>query len=228
MFIAYFVTGAWQSNCYVLADEDSTQAVAIDVGMDAASTVEEVLKERGLELGGVLLTHGHIDHCAQAAMLADAHDAPVWVHAADRELMTNPGLGLSPGMAAQVSGLLGGKSPVEPRNLRLYETGVTVDCGGLSFTITPAPGHTPGSVLIGTDSGEQMVFFTGDVLFAGSIGRSDFPGGDDHTMRAMLRDVVKELPPEARVLPGHGQFTTVAQELASNPYLTDHYLEVQS
>ena len=228
VFIAYFVTGAWQSNCYVIADEDAGLAVAIDVGMDAARTVEELLAQRDFQLAGILLTHGHIDHCAQAAVLADAHQAPVWVHPADRELMTHPAEGLSPQMAGQLHQLIGDAPLHEPRDLRTFEAGVPVRCAGFEFSVTPAPGHTPGSVLLGLEGDEHMIVFTGDVLFAGSIGRSDFPGGDDHTMRAVLRDVVATLPPQARVLPGHGPFTTVADELATNPYLTDAYLEVQS
>lgn len=228
MFIAYFVAGPWQANCYVVAPDDSPQAVAIDVGMDAADTVEQTLAENNLELAGVLLTHGHIDHCAQAARISDAHDCPVWVHAADRELLGNPAAGLSPEMAGLLPRLVGEIRLPEPRDLRIYDPDAGVSIAGLDFSVTAAPGHTAGSVLLGVDSDQGRILFTGDVLFAGSIGRTDMPGGDDATMRETLRRVVRTLPPQAHVLPGHGGFTSVADELAGNPYLSDSYLEVQS
>ena len=228
VFIAYFVTGAWQSNCYVIGKQDSDRVVVIDPGMQAADTVEKFLDERHLELAGVLLTHGHVDHCAQAAVLADRHDVPVWVHPADREMITHPDQGLSPEMAGQLHQLIGDAPLAGPQKLNGYAPDTPVELAGLSIRVIPAPGHTPGSVLLGVDTDNDPVLFTGDVLFAGSIGRSDFPCGDDQTMRTTLRDVVRHLPPNTRVLPGHGPATTVADELANNPYLTASYLEVQS
>ncbi len=228
MFIAYFVAGPWQANCYVVAPEDGQQAVAIDVGMGAAQTVEQTLSEHDLKLAGVLLTHGHIDHCAQAATLADAHGCAVWVHAADRELLSHPGKGLSPSMAATLDQLIGTQLLAEPRLVETYHPGEDVTFGELRFSVAAAPGHTPGSVLLGLDSDQGHIIFTGDVLFAGSIGRTDLPGGDDMSMRRSLREVVRALPVRGHVLPGHGPFSTVAEELDNNPYLSDSYLEVQN
>ncbi|MFZ2625311.1 MAG: MBL fold metallo-hydrolase [Propionibacterium sp.] len=227
MFIAYFVAGPWQANCYVVAAGDGSRAIAIDVGMDAAQTVEQTLAEHHLELAGVLLTHGHIDHCAQAATLADAHDCPVWVHPDDRVLLSDPGRGLSPSMAASLDQIIGTRVLAEPRRVESYDSSVAVNCAGLEFSVTDAPGHTPGSVLLGLDSEQGRIVFTGDVLFAGSIGRTDLPGGDDASMRRSLREVVRTLPEQAHVLPGHGPFTTVSEELGKNPFLSDSYLEVQ-
>ncbi len=224
MFIAYFVAGPLGNNCYLLAPDRGTSAVVVDAPVGSAATIEHALDEHGLELAAVLLTHGHLDHCAEAAGLADDHDAPVLIGAADRTLLTRPEAALSPELAGQLTDLL--PEPLsEPRRVETYEPSRPLLIGGLTFTVLPAPGHTPGSVLLRTSTGEQEIAFTGDVLFAGSIGRTDLPGGDDPTMRASLRDVVRALPPQVHVLPGHGPFSTMATELADNPYLTDAYLE---
>ena len=227
MFIAYFVAGPLQNNCYLLAPDGGDRGIVIDAPLGASETVERALAEHGLGLAGVLLTHGHIDHCAEAARLADAHDAPVLVSAADRVLLTRPELALSPELAAQLVALLPGP-PAEPRRVELYDPSRPLSIGGLRLTVLPAPGHTPGSVLLRTSTGDDEVAFTGDVLFAGSIGRTDLPAGDDPAMRASLRDVVRELPARVQVLPGHGPFSTMADELAANPYLTDAYVEALS
>ena len=224
MFIAYFVAGPLDNNCYLLAPDQGRSAVVIDAPMGSAETVENTLAEHGLELAGVLLTHGHLDHCAEAARLADAHGAPVFVAAADRRLLSRPEDALSADLIAQLT-LLMPEPLSEPRLVELYEPDSPLLIGGLRFTVLPAPGHTPGSVLLRTSTGEHEIAFTGDVLFAGSIGRTDLPGGDDPAMRASLRDVVRALPPQVQVLPGHGPFSTMAVELAGNPYLTDAYVE---
>ncbi|SER54760.1 Glyoxylase, beta-lactamase superfamily II [Propionibacterium cyclohexanicum] len=227
MFIAYFVAGPWQANCYVVSKGEGQEAIAIDVGMDAAQRVDTTLAEHHLELSAVLLTHGHIDHCAQAGLLADAHGCPVWVHEADRGLLSDPGKGLSAPMAASLDRLIGTRTLSEPAHVECYEPGVGLAVAGLDISVIHAPGHTPGSVLLGLDSQRGRLLFTGDVLFAGSIGRTDLPGGDDAAMRASLREKIRTAPGQAHVLPGHGPSTTVKHELENNPYLTDSYLEVQ-
>lgn len=224
MFIAYFVAGPLGNNCYLLAPDQGASAVVVDAPMGSATIIENALAERGLELAAVLLTHGHLDHCAEAARLADGHGATVLIGAADRMLLSRPEAALSSDLAGQLTALL--PEPLsEPRHVEVYEPGRPLLVGGLAFTVLPAPGHTPGSVLLCTNTGEQEIAFTGDVLFAGSIGRTDLPGGDDRTMRTSLRDVVRTLPPRVQVLPGHGPFSTMATELADNPYLTDAYVE---
>lgn len=227
MFIAYFVAGPLRNNCYLLAPEGASTAVVIDAPIGSAEVVEKALAEHGLDLAGVLLTHGHIDHCAEAARLADPHGAPVLVGAGDQSLLTHPEEALSPDLVGQLLGQLSG--PVTgPGRTEVYDPASPLEIGGLRFTVRPAPGHTPGSVLLLTSTEDNEIAFTGDVLFAGSIGRTDLPAGDDHAMRASLRDVVRELPARVQVLPGHGPFSTMANELATNPYLTDAYVEALS
>ncbi len=227
MFIAYFVAGPLGNNCYLLAPEEGSSAVVIDAPLGSTGTIENALAENDFDLAGVLITHGHIDHCAEAARLADAHGAPVHIGTADRPLLTRPELALSPELAGQLTGMLP-EPVVEPERVEVYDPSRPLEIGGLAFTVLPAPGHTPGSVLLCTSSDENEIAFTGDVLFAGSIGRTDLPGGDDQAMRASLRDVVRGLPARVQVLPGHGPFSTMAAELADNPYLTDAYVEALS
>ena len=156
MFIAYFVAGPLQNNCYLLAPDGGDRGIVIDAPLGASETVERALAEHGLGLAGVLLTHGHIDHCAEAARLADAHDAPVLVSAADRVLLTRPELALSTELAAQLVALLPGP-PAEPRRVELYDPSRPLSIGGLRLTVLPAPGHTPGSVLLRTSTGDDEV-----------------------------------------------------------------------
>ncbi len=221
MVLASFPTGPWQANCYVLS-RDGVRCVVVDPGVDAAAPVERWLADHGVTLDGVLLTHGHLDHVACAAAVADAHDVPAWLHEADRELLTDHGFG------PQVDALLAqfGVRLAEPADLRLLRGGECVDVAGMSFDVVHAPGHRPGCVLyrLRAEPGEPELVFTGDVVFAGSIGRTDLPGGDHAAMLATLAGVVLGLPDAASLLPGHGERTTMARERAANPYLQDAYL----
>lgn len=229
MFITSFPAGPWQANCYVVAAPGAQRCVVVDPGVQAAEVIGRVVAEAGLEVAGVLLTHGHIDHVASAAEVADAAGVPAWIHTADRELLTDAGPVLAP--ARELLRSLGGELR-EPADLRLLRGGEAVEVAGLSFHVVSAPGHRPGCVLFrlglpqdGDDPGRPgEVVFTGDVLFAGTIGRTDLPGGDPDAMVATLRDVVLGLPDDALLLPGHGDATTMAAERANNPYLQPRFL----
>ncbi len=227
MFLASFPAGPWQANCYVVATAGSHECVIVDPGMDADEGVQGLLREHRLTPSGILLTHGHFDHVASAASLADHFGVPAWIHSADRHLLTDPAAGLSPDGAALVRQVL--TEPLaEPSDLRLLDGQVRLDLAGLRFGLTHAPGHTAGCVLFDLDyPGHHevaTVVFTGDVLFAGSIGRTDLPGGDADTMRATLRGPVLALPDTAAVLPGHGPQSTMRRERARNPYLQPAFL----
>lgn len=223
MLIAGFPSGPWQANCYVVSG-DGRRCVVIDPGMGAAAEVERIVGERGLTVEGVLLTHGHIDHVADAAAVADAHGVPAWLHAADRELLTDPG----PGIRQALAPLFGALDLREPADLRLLAGGETVDVAGLAFRVVHAPGHRPGCVLFRLPLADSAplteVVFTGDVVFAGSIGRTDLPGGDPDAMVTTLAGVVLGLPDTAALLPGHGGQSTMARERADNPYLQPSFL----
>ncbi|MFT3832179.1 MAG: MBL fold metallo-hydrolase [Micropruina sp.] len=226
MFLASFPAGPWQANCYLAAAAAGSECVIVDPGVDAFPGVRAAVAEHGLTPVGVLLTHGHIDHVASATRVADEWGVPAWIHADDRELLTDPAAGLGPGSAALLASVLGDEPLAEPSDLRLFETGL--DLAGLTFEVVHAPGHRPGCVMLRTPltGHDQLdtVVFSGDVLFAGSIGRTDLPGGDHAVMLDTLRGPVLDLPDTAAILPGHGQQTVMARERATNPYLHVDYL----
>ncbi|MDQ3629585.1 MAG: MBL fold metallo-hydrolase [Actinomycetota bacterium] len=220
MLIAGFPAGPWGTNCYLVATAPGMPCVVIDPGKDAAEGVEQVVREHDLRPAGVLLTHGHIDHIWCATPVASRHDVPVWIHPADRHLLTDPLAGISSASA----GLLGGQAFVEPADLRELADHDTVALAGLTFAVDHMPGHTAGSVTfrVPYDEGDVPdLLFSGDVLFAGSIGRTDLPGGDHATMLTTLATRVLPLDDRIVVLPGHGAQTTIGRERGTNPFLVD-------
>ncbi len=220
MLIAAFPAGPWATNCYVVAPGPGEECVVIDPGMDAASGVADVVREHRLRPAAVLVTHGHIDHMFCVAPVAGAYDSVAYIHPADRQLLTDPLAGVSRETAAM---LLGHNcSFAEPDEVAEVADGDRLDLAGLSFTVDHAPGHTPGSVTFTTEYDEADsagVLFSGDLLFAGSIGRTDLPGGDPATMLRTLATKVLPLDDSIVVLPGHGEQTTIGEERVSNPYL---------
>lgn len=230
MFIASFPAGPWQTNCYVLATQAGAECVIVDPGMDAVPGVQELVAEHHLLPVAVLLTHGHLDHMFSVTPLCAAHEAVCWVHPADRDLLADPLAGMGADTAALLAQLTGG--PVgftEPDDVRELVDGAVVSVAGLDLTAIHAPGHTPGSTMFRCAYPPQpdvdSLLFSGDVLFAGSIGRTDLPGGDDAAMRTSLRTKVLPLPDAVAVLPGHGGQTTIAAERAANPYLQSAHLQ---
>jgi len=221
VFIASFPAGAYQTNCYLVAAAEGGQAVVIDAGMDAAAGVRRGLDQYGLRLAGVLATHGHVDHIADAAQLADAAGVELWINPADRPLLSHPGLALNRDARTM---LRQARMETLPEPRRVHEIDVTqaFEIGGVTFEPIAAPGHTPGSTLFALPG--ERVLFSGDVIFAGTIGRMDLPMGDTSTMQATLRRLVGELDPDLDVLPGHGPATTWGGELANNPYLSAQFL----
>lgn len=227
MLLASFPSGPWQANCYVVAESERASCVVIDPGMDAAPAVARTLELYGLTVEAVLVTHGHVDHVADAAKVADAHGVPVWVPPADAWMLTDPvgGVGeFSRGVLAQ----LGMSSLPLPHQVVDLVDGGRVSLAGLEFDFTLAPGHTPGSTLIRlADAERRPIVFCGDVIFAGSIGRMDLPGGSEPAMKRTLRDVILPLADDTLLLPGHGSHTDARAERASNPYLSARYLEAR-
>lgn len=222
MFIAGFPAGSWGTNCYVVATEPGAECVVVDPGQNAAAGVDELIREHKLKPVAVLLTHGHIDHMWSVTPVAGTYDATAWIHPADRHLLTDPMAGISRESAQM---LLGGKYEfIEPDDVRELADGNVLEIAGLEITVDHAPGHTQGSVAFRTPYGAQdisEVMFSGDLLFAGSIGRTDLPGGDHAQMLTSLRDKVLPLADDIVVLPGHGEQTSIGRERATNPYLLD-------
>ena len=151
--------------------------------------------------------------------MCDGHDVPAWIHPADRDMLADPLRGLSPQAKAAFGGPL---TLREPREVRPLDDGAALELAGLTLRVDHTPGHTQGSVIFSTPTAEGVdVIFAGDTLFAGSIGRTDLPGGDSEQMMASLRDTILTRDDSAVVLPGHGPTTTIGRERASNPFLQD-------
>jgi glyoxylase-like metal-dependent hydrolase (beta-lactamase superfamily II) len=222
VLIASFPAGAWGTNCYVVATGAGEECVVVDPGMDAAPGVAEVVREHRLRPAAVLVTHGHIDHMFSVAPVAGAYDATAYIHPDDRHLLTDPFAGMSPESASM---LLGSDHRfAEPDDVRELADDTVVELAGIAFTVDHTPGHTAGSVTFRAPyqgEGVSQVMFAGDLLFAGSIGRTDLPGGDHPTMLRSLRSKVLTLPDDIAVLPGHGAQTSIGRERASNPFLLD-------
>jgi hydroxyacylglutathione hydrolase len=245
VLIAGFPAGSFAANCYVVAPAPGEECVIIDPGQDAGPGIEEILAASRLKPAAVLLTHGHIDHVWSVAPVCGAKDIPAYIHPADRALLSDPAKGF-PLAAGQE--LFGGIRFTEPDDVRELTDGLTLELAGLSMVVDHAPGHTEGSVAFRlpgagqitaagsmapsarssgidgaietADGGVADVLFSGDLLFAGSIGRTDLPGGDHQAMLRSLASVCLTLPDETIVLSGHGPQTTIGAERRGNPFLT--------
>ena len=222
MFLAGFPAGPWATNCYVVATGPGAECVVVDPGQDAASGVAQVVREHRLKPVAVLVSHGHIDHMWCVAPVAGTHDAAAYVHPADRHLLSDPMAGISREMAGM---LLGGRHEfAEPDEVVELTDGQRVELAGLELVVDHTPGHTPGSITFRTPyddpaTGISELLFSGDLLFAGSVGRTDLPGGDHAQLLRSLEEKVLPLRDDVVVLPGHGAQTSIGQERASNPYL---------
>jgi len=223
VLVVGFPAGPWGTNCWVLAPGAGEQCVIVDPGKDSAEGIEEAVREHGLAPVAVLLTHGHIDHVWSVVPVCGARGIPAYLHPADRHLLTDPGAGLSPQTRDLLAGMTDGVlTSAEPDDLRELTDGLELELAGLSFVVDHAPGHTGGSVMFrrAGELGVPPLLVSGDVLFEGSIGRTDLPGGDHAAMLRSLATKVLPLDDETVVLPGHGETTTIARERVANPYLT--------
>jgi glyoxylase-like metal-dependent hydrolase (beta-lactamase superfamily II) len=222
VLIAGFPAGSWAANCYVVATGPGTECVVVDPGQDSAGGIAEIVREHHLKPVAVLLTHGHLDHMWSVSPVSGTYDATAWIHPADRHLLSDPMAGISRDTAAL---LLGGRYEfAEPDDVAELSDGLTLELAGLTVNVDHTPGHTEGSVTFRTPydaDGISQVMFSGDVLFAGSIGRTDLPGGDHATMLTTLREKVLTLPDDVAVLPGHGEQTSLGRERATNPFLLE-------
>jgi glyoxylase-like metal-dependent hydrolase (beta-lactamase superfamily II) len=223
VLIAGFPAAAFDTNCYVVAPAPGEECVVVDPGLDVGPQLDAVLAEHRLRPVAVLLTHGHLDHTFSVTPVCGARGIAAYVHPADEELLADPLKGLS----AQAAQLYGGRLEwTEPDDVRRLDPAEPLRLAGLEITVAHAPGHTRGSVVFrlpydGPAEGIPEVALTGDVLFAGSIGRTDLPGGSMAEMRRSLAETILPLRDEVAVLPGHGPQTTIGRERATNPYLQD-------
>jgi glyoxylase-like metal-dependent hydrolase (beta-lactamase superfamily II) len=179
---------------------------------DVSHQLEEILARHNLKPVAIIATHGHLDHTFSIQPIADGYSIPAYIHSEDRAYLTAPEKLLS----AEFSSTVAGMNFAEPIEVRELRNGEVVDLVGLTFKSIHAPGHTRGSLMFEVD---DQVLISGDVLFAGSIGRTDLPTGSAKEMEETLRKKVAPLSDHLRVLPGHGPETTMAFEKKNNPYL---------
>jgi glyoxylase-like metal-dependent hydrolase (beta-lactamase superfamily II) len=218
VLITGFPSDATATNCWVVAPAAGEQCVVVDPGIGVEARLDEVLAQHRLHPVAVLLTHGHLDHTFSVVPVCQARDVPAYIHPADRAQLRDPwsGFGAPPGTP-----LYGSLTFAEPDDVRELADGAVLSIAGLELTVSHAPGHTSGSVVFGLDVPSEPVLFSGDVLFAGSIGRVDLPGGSMADMQRSLRTVIARLDDSTVVHCGHGPSTTIARERAANPYLQD-------
>lgn len=200
----------WDQNCYLVWDE-TRDAVVIDPGFQWRSIVARI-RELSLRVTAVINTHGHLDHIAGNAEVQAATGAPILIHPGDRAMLVDP--------AANFSLLLLGTPVVSPPASGCLEEGVPAAAGGFQLVPLHTPGHSPGGVsLVLEKDGAKHAVFTGDTLFAGSVGRTDFPGASHEELVASIRLKLMPLPDELEVYPGHGPMTTIGAERAHNPFI---------
>lgn len=197
--------GALQTNCYVIACEASRRAVVIDCG-DDAGVVMDLVEREGLTIDCLLATHGHADHLGGFPQISETTGLGVAIHSADRAMAESK-------QHAAVVFL--GWVPEPVRVSRSLSDGGTLQVGELCLRVIHTPGHTQGSICL---AGHGLLV-SGDLLFAGGVGRTDLPGGDDAEMRRSLTEVLPSLEPSLTVLPGHGPTTTLGYELVTNDYV---------
>jgi glyoxylase-like metal-dependent hydrolase (beta-lactamase superfamily II) len=221
VFVAGFPSAMFATNCYVLATAPGEQCVVVDPGIDVVPQLDALLSEHRLQPVAVLLTHGHIDHTFSVTPVCGARGIAAYIHPDDRELLADPGRGMGVSTAQMFNGRLEWS---EPDDVKLLEDGAPVELAGLEFHVDHAPGHTRGSVMFRLAPDAQTpeeLLISGDVLFQGSIGRTDLPGGSYEQMLNSLATKILPLDDGTVVLPGHGGSTTIGAERATNPYLAE-------
>jgi glyoxylase-like metal-dependent hydrolase (beta-lactamase superfamily II) len=214
MLVDSFAAPMYATNCWVIAPKAGSECVVVDPGMpDVSQQLDEILKKHSLKPVAVIATHGHLDHTFSIQPIADGYSIPAYIHSLDRVALAHPERIHGPEFVATLSAM----DFVEPKDVRELRNEEVVELVGMKFKAIHAPGHTAGSLVFVVDD-ELLV--SGDVLFAGSIGRTDLPGGSAEAMETTLRKKIMPLGDHLRVLPGHYAETTMGAEKKNNPYLT--------
>lgn len=206
MIFATLPTGPLEVNCYIVGSETTSRAVVFDPGGDA-DRILSLLAEKGLELGWVINTHGHFDHIGANGDLLAHKKVELMIHADDVDLLAR---------ANDQARMFGMSSPSSPAPTRLLEEGEDLVLDDMQFQIFHVPGHSPGSLCFLIDD----ILIGGDTIFAGSIGRTDLPGGNHQQLIDHITSKLLVLPDNVHVCPGHGPMTTIGWEKRNNPFLS--------
>ena len=213
MLVAGFPAQMYATNCWVLAIGEGSECIVIDPGMpDVSVELAELLKKHRLKPVATLITHGHLDHTFSVVPVCDGYGIPAYIHSEDRNLLSDP----SAAITAEFRTMLAGMSFSEPKEVKELKSGQEFELVGLKIKAIHSPGHTRGSLMFLVD---EETLLSGDVLFAGSIGRTDLPTGSNTDMQKTLKTKVLTLSDEIKVLPGHGPKTRIGFERKNNPYL---------
>lgn len=204
MQIKKFMVGPLMANCYVVWSEDSSEGVIIDPG-GWTPQIEDTIA--GLHISKILLTHGHFDHIGGLAQAKAATGAQVCIHQDDAACLASPG--------RNISNMMGGAATFDAADILLADGDTIAVAPGITFDVIHTPGHTPGGVCF---YGEGVVF-TGDTLFCGSVGRTDFPGGSFPEIVASVKKLYRRMGDDVIVLPGHGENSTIGFERKNNPFV---------
>jgi hydroxyacylglutathione hydrolase len=210
MILKILTVGALDTNCYILGDEKTKQAVVIDPGGDF-EIIEDHLEKLKLKVQYIILTHGHVDHIGALAKLKKATGAEILIHSKDSAMLHDPNQNLS---------FFSGDRITTTKTDKTLEEGDIIQCGGIKLEVLHTPGHTPGGISLLTDK----MIFTGDALFCGSIGRTDFPGSSYQKLIKSIKDKLLSKDDDFIVYPGHGPSSTIGEERKNNPFLNEDLL----
>ena len=208
MLLDTVVVTEFMTNCFILGDEQTHQAIVIDPGGEADKILRQI-DSMGLTVIAVVNTHAHVDHIGAIRQIKDVTGAQIMMHEAELPLLQ---------AASRMGRLFGIRIEQPPDPDRLLSEGEVISLGdGISLSVLDTPGHSPGGISLVTS--DKKLCFAGDTLFAGSIGRTDLPGGDYHTLIASIKTKLLPLGDDMKVLPGHGPATTLGAERRYNPFL---------
>lgn len=208
MLIRKLVVGDLQTNCYIVGDEKTKEGVVIDPGGDPED-IEKVVQKEGLKIKYIILTHGHADHIAALTELKKKTNALILIHPADSDMLVDPTYNLS---------IFTGQELVCPKADRFLDDGDKIKIGALELEVLHTPGHSPGGISLFVDK----MIFTGDALFCGGIGRTDFPGASHTQLLNSIKEKILSKPDDTVVYSGHGPETTVGEEKRNNPWIREN------
>lgn len=209
MMLEILTLGELATNCYILGDEKTKEAVVIDPGGDF-ELIEAHLKKLKLKTKYIILTHGHVDHIGALSQLRKATEAEILIHSKDSDMLYDPNQNLS---------IFSGDQTISIKADSLLEEGEIIQCGEIKLEVLHTPGHTAGGISLLTDK----MIFTGDALFCGSIGRTDFPGSSYKDLISSIKDKLLSKGDDFVIYPGHGPSSTIGEERKNNPFLTGDF-----